>query len=111
MEFTFTFLEIFFYILYLAAPLLLTLMAVIILLGQGVGKREKWTSYDALYWSIITATTVGYGDFKPVSKLSKALAVLITFTGLILTGIVVAIALQSAAEAYKTAQNITTLIK
>ena len=106
MEFTFTFLKIFFYGLYLLAPLLGTLMGVIILLGQQVGKKENWTRYDALYWTLITATTVGYGDFRPVKKVSKALAVLITATGLICTGIVVAIALQSVTEAFKVHKHV-----
>ena len=101
MEFTFTFIKIFFYVLYLAAPLLSSLVLVIILLGQRVGRNENWSRYDALYWSFITATTVGYGDLKPTGKMSKVLAVLIAFTGLIFTGIIVAIALQSALEAYK----------
>ena len=101
MEFTFTFLKLFFYGLYLLAPLLLTLIAVIIVLGQRVGKKENWTRFDALYWSLITATTVGYGDFRPVNKVSKALAVFIAFTDIICTGIVVAIALQSVTEAFK----------
>ena len=101
MKFTLVFLDLFFYGLYLAAPLLLTLVFVIILMGYNVGRKEKWPFYDALYWAFITATTVGYGDMRPTRKISKALAVFIAFIGLIFTGIVVAIALQSAAEAFK----------
>ena len=109
MKFTLDFLELFFYGIYLAAPLLLTLIFVIILLGHRVGKKEKWPFYDALYWAFITATTVGYGDMKPTRKISKALAVVIAFTGLIFTGIIVAIALQSAAKAFEEQYTINTL--
>jgi voltage-gated potassium channel len=99
MGFTFTFLKFFLYGLYLAAPLLVLLVLVIILLGQRVGRKEMWTRYNALYWSFITATTVGYGDFRPERKISKILAVIIALTGLIFTGIVVAIAVYATKEA------------
>jgi len=101
MEFTLSFLIFFFYGLSLVSPILLSLMLFILLLGQRVGKKESWTRLDALYWSFITATTVGYGDFRPATKMGKVLSIFIAFTGLIFTGIVVAIALQAATEAFK----------
>jgi len=70
-------------------------------LGQIVGRRESWSKFDSLYWSFITATTVGYGDIRPLQKLSKTLAVIIALLGLILTGIVVALALNAATTAFK----------
>ena len=101
MEFTFTFIKLFYYGLGLASPLLISLMVFIVILGQIVRAREKWTKLDALYWSFITATTVGYGDFRPVAPLSKFLAVLIAFTGIIFTGIFVALALNAANIAFE----------
>ncbi len=100
MEFTFTFIKLFFYGLGLASPLLLSLMVFIIIIGQIVRIRERWSRLDALYWSFITATTVGYGDFRPVAPLSKFLAVVIAFTGIIFTGIFVALALNAATTAF-----------
>ncbi len=49
----------------------------------------------SFYYSFITATTVGYGDFCPVKRLTRFLAIVIGFVGLIMTGIVVAIGLES----------------
>ena len=100
MEFTFKFVQIFVYSLELAAPLLLALAVLITLLGQIVGARESWSRFDSLYWSFITATTVGYGDIRPLRKLSKTLAVLIAFVGLIFTGIVVALAINAASISF-----------
>jgi voltage-gated potassium channel len=75
-------------------------MLTTICLGQIVGRIESWKKFDALYWSFITATTVGYGDIRPSYRTSKALSVLIAMTGLIFTGIIVAIAIRSATYAF-----------
>ncbi len=101
MEFTFIFLHVFIKSLAFVAPLLLTLALVIILLGQITGRRESWKRFDALYWAFITATTVGYGDIRPMSRLSKTLSVMIALVGMVFTGIMVALAVNAVSESYK----------
>lgn len=76
------------------------IITVIIVLGQIVGRFESWSRFDALYWSFITGTTVGYGDLRPSSPVAKVISVFIAFIGLIFTGIVVAIAVQAASYAF-----------
>jgi voltage-gated potassium channel len=88
--------------LWLTFPLLLSLAAVISLLGQTVGRKEGWSRFDSFYWSFITATTVGYGDIRPVKRRSRILAILIAFLGLILTGIVIAVAVRAGSLALGT---------
>lgn len=100
MEFTFTFIKLFIYGLSLAAPLLVFLVLFIILLGQIVGVRESWTKFDAAYWAFITATTVGYGDIRPMKPVSKTLSILIALVGMIFTGIMVALAINAANTAF-----------
>lgn len=41
--------------------------------------------WDAIYWTIITITTVGYGDILPVTPMGKAIAVLGTLSGMWVT--------------------------
>lgn len=101
MELTLTFIRLFFWSIYLIAPLLVFLSFVIILLGQIVCHIEKWNKFDGLYWSFITATTVGYGDIRPLKKVSKTLSVLIAFVGLMLTGIMIAVSLNTATIAFE----------
>lgn len=99
---TVTFIKQFFLGLSLTSPLLLSLAAVITLLGQAVGRGEGWTRFDSVYWSFITATTVGYGDIRPVKQRSRILAILIAFLGLVLSGIVIAVAVEAATLALRT---------
>lgn len=96
MQFTITFIQLFFWAIYLVAPLLAFLSLLIIILGQIVCSIEKWGRFDGLYWSFITATTVGYGDIRPLKKISKFLAVFIAMVGLMFTGIVIAVTLNTA---------------
>lgn len=100
MAFTFDFLMAFFKGLYYAAPVLLFLIFMIIMLGRIVGRKESWSGADTLYFSFITATTVGYGDFRPSTRAGKYIAIAIAFAGLLLTGIIVAIAVKAATLAF-----------
>ena len=87
--------------LFYATPLLISLIVVIALIGLRIGRREGWSRIDAFYYAMITATTVGYGDFRPQQTLSKLQAILIAFVGLLLTGLVVSIGVQAATVAFK----------
>jgi voltage-gated potassium channel len=82
-------------------PPLLTLMVIITLLGQLVGKREGWSRFDSFYWAFITATTVGYGDIRPQSRGSRLISILIAILGLMFTGIVIAVDVQAVTIALK----------
>ncbi|WP_318530973.1 potassium channel family protein [Apilactobacillus micheneri] len=42
---------------------------------------------DAIWWSITTTTTVGYGDISPQTPLGKFAAILLMFTGIGIIGI------------------------
>jgi len=72
---------------------------VIIVLGQIAGRFEKWDAMPTLYWSFITATTVGYGDIRPASRMGRFLAVIIAFNGLILFGVIASLAVIATTEA------------
>ena len=95
MEFTLTFLELAWLTLQVTTPIWLLFITLIVVLGQIAGRIERWPPLSALYWSFITATTVGYGDMRPASRGTRIVAVLIALCGLVLFGIIVAIAVQA----------------
>jgi hypothetical protein len=93
---TITFLKEFGLGLWLSLPLSLCLATTVALLGLVVGRKEGWSRFDSVYWSFITATTVGYGDIRPVKRASRIIAVVIALLGLTLTGILIAVGVHAA---------------
>jgi voltage-gated potassium channel len=43
---------------------------------------------DAFWWAVVTITTVGYGDYYPVTTIGRIIAIFVMFSGI---GIVVAV--------------------
>ncbi|PWK68467.1 ion channel [Aminobacter sp. AP02] len=67
------------------------------MVGAGVvaGRIEGWSVGESLYFTFVTGLTIGYGDFSPTHFLTRLLAVLIGFSGIVLTGLVAAVSVQS----------------
>lgn len=105
MGFTLDFIYTLFILLFHLTPILTVLSLFIILLGQIVAKKENWNRFDGFYWSFITATTVGYGDIRPLKRSSKLISILIAFIGFMLTGIFVAVTISAATVAVKDNKN------
>ncbi|PPR99111.1 hypothetical protein GOBAR_AA21563 [Gossypium barbadense] len=57
--------------------------------NQIKGKKTN-AILDALYFCVVTMTTVGYGDLVPNSNLAKLLACAFVFTGMVLIGLILA---------------------
>jgi voltage-gated potassium channel len=101
MEFTLKYLYYFFEHVVLVWPLLALLAVIVVLMGLVVGRLESWSRFDAIYWAFITATTVGYGDFRPLRRCSRIISILIALVGVTLTGILVALAVNAASLSLK----------
>lgn len=65
---------------------LFTVVTVVVVMGSLMymieGEQSGFTSIpQAIYWAIVTLTTVGYGDISPVTPLGKALSAIIMILG------------------------------
>lgn len=61
------------------------LVWVVIVIGIGTvfyARVEGWRILDALYFTIITLTTVGYGDFAPKTDAGKIFTMVYIFVGI-----------------------------
>lgn len=73
------------------ARILFTLFAIVFVYSgliyqfeHPVNPQTFATFFDAFYFSVVTMTTVGFGDVTPVSQLGRLLTVLMIFTGIAL---------------------------
>jgi voltage-gated potassium channel len=55
---------------------------------RGAAGAEIKTFGDAIWWSFETITTVGYGDFVPVTSMGRFIATLIMLVGISVLGVV-----------------------
>lgn len=69
------------------------------MLGMLVGYLEGWRMSDATYFTFVTGLTIGYGDLVPVRLSTRLIAVVIGFSGVLLTGLVAAVGVRALQEA------------
>ena len=82
----------FFRVFWLTRGVLLTLVGMMFICAFLWSFVEDIDFSDALYMSLITAFTIGYGDIVPLTGLGKVISVIDGFTGVIFMGLTVAIA-------------------
>ncbi len=73
-----------------ATSLLVYLGALAVLTEERDGEGAIQTLGDALWWATVTVTTVGYGDYFPVTAAGRLVAVALMVCGIALLGIVTA---------------------
>ena len=50
--------------------------------GLVYSKIENWRYLDSVYFVVLTATTVGYGDFAPKTDAGKIFTIFFSFVGI-----------------------------
>jgi voltage-gated potassium channel len=74
---------------------LLIIAVIIVVAGVAIARFDRRPVEEAVYLAFITAFTVGFGDIAPKSRGARAVTVVLAFLGLILVGILVAVAVHS----------------
>jgi len=80
-------------------PVLSAIIAFQLALGLLTGFVEGWSVGDAVYFTFITGLTIGYGDLVLRQTLTRALAIVIGYFGLFVTGVIAAIAVYAMRSA------------
>jgi len=67
---------------------LLVISSILILRFESTSAHANITNeYDALWWTIVTISTVGYGDHVPITPEGRTLAIILMITGIITFGV------------------------
>jgi Na+-translocating ferredoxin:NAD+ oxidoreductase RnfE subunit len=81
------------------------MVLVLVIVGALIISRVEGMSLgDSIYFAFITGFTIGYGDIAPITIIGRVTSVFIGLTGIVFTGLVVAVsskALHSAVEKEK----------
>jgi voltage-gated potassium channel len=74
-------------IIFVSTMILVLTSTLVLYLEKDVGNIQ--TAEDALWWSYITITTVGYGDYYPVTNPGKLVASILILNGIAIFGAIV----------------------
>jgi len=75
------------FIVFVSTVILVLSSTLVLYFEKDVGNIK--TAEDALWWSYITITTVGYGDYYPVTNLGKLTASILILNGIAIFGAIV----------------------
>jgi hypothetical protein len=76
-------------------PILSGLLMLMLAFGIVIGRLEDWPLLDAIYFTFVSGLTIGYGDLVPKRALSRILAIGIGLIGVLLVGLIVALAVRA----------------
>jgi len=71
--------------MHLYKKLTLAIIILLILLVGGAfiySSVEKWAYLDSLYFTVVTVTTIGYGDLVPQTNIGKIFTMFFAFLGI-----------------------------
>ncbi|MEK1838658.1 potassium channel family protein [Pseudomonas sp. NPDC089918] len=76
-------------------PIFSILLFLIVLFGLIISFLEGWDPFDGIYFAFVTGLTIGYGELVPKLAVSRVLAILLGFNGVLMTAIFAAISIRA----------------
>ena len=76
-------------------PIFSILLLVIITFGLIIAHLEGWGPLDGIYFAFVTGLTIGYGELVPKLGVSRVLAILLGFNGVLMTATFAAISVRA----------------
>src|SRR5713226_341311 len=73
--------------LVIALFLIFTISWIVLRAEQNAPGANIKTYHEAVWWAFVTITTVGYGDYFPVTTLGQSMAIILMFFGLGIIGV------------------------
>jgi voltage-gated potassium channel len=73
--------------LVIALFLIFTISWIVLRAEQNAAGANIKTYHDAVWWAFVTITTVGYGDYYPVTTVGQSMAIILMFFGLGIIGV------------------------
>jgi voltage-gated potassium channel Kch len=73
--------------LVVALLLIVVISGIVLYAEKGAPHANILTYGEAVWWALVTITTVGYGDYYPVTALGRSMAVILMFFGLGIIGV------------------------
>ncbi len=80
---------------------LVGVLLLIVLGGVTISQVEGIELGNAIYFAFITGLSIGYGDITPATAWGRVVSVAIGLTGVVFTGVTVAVATRALADAIK----------
>lgn len=88
-----------FFTLMVFASVMISVSAVLIYVAEANNEDSAIdTVFEAFYWSFVTLSTVGYGDFVPVTDLGRSVAMVIIISGIAVISFMTSIVVSAFTE-------------
>jgi voltage-gated potassium channel len=92
-------------LLFSMAFMLIMIVSPILILYVEEGQGNIKTAEQALWWSYCTLSTIGYGDFYPVTTVGRVLAVFVSAGGISLFGLLSGLIIERFVNSHKYEEN------
>lgn len=91
--------------LHVVWPILSLIIISIVLIGLIISYLEAWSPFEGIYFAFVTGLTIGYGDFAPKLAITRVLAILLGFNGILMTAIFASISIRAIELAVRAAER------